>query len=108
MLFYVRYGTDGCEDVAEIINADNLEAAELYAHESAIESFTSFEGMYGNLTLEEFAEENDYDNFCSIDCVEEYAEYVEGEIFYSAEEYNENIEQHSDALEDNNGKIFEV
>lgn len=49
--------------------------------------------MYGNLTLEEFAEENGYDNHCGIDCVEEY---------------NENIEEHLDTLEDNDGKIFEV
>lgn len=99
MLFYVRYGTDGCEDVAEIIKADNLEAAEIYAHESAIESFSSFEGMYGNLTLEEFAEENGYDNPCSIDCIEEYEEYVEGEIFYFANFYSEDDEDFAKAGE---------
>ena len=98
MLYYIKYGVHGCSDEAIIIKAEDDNEAYKAAEELTVECWDSYMGSYGNLTLEEFAEQEGYEEPFSDDCYDEYDDYVKGETYFYVSEFDVNDEAHVDCL----------
>lgn len=104
MLFYVTYGVNGCSDNYLIIDAEDEEAANNWAYQEAINEYESYEGLHGirsysDICAEDFIEDEmtneDYD-----EAEEIYQEEKENAISYGVTPFNDNIAEHTDALEE--------
>ena len=99
MKFYIEYGC-GCGDNYMIIEAEDLAAAENYAYEKAIEEYQSYEGLHGIMDIEEVCEEFGIEDVASAEAEIAYQEERESWLSYSAEEYDEENDEHVSALEE--------
>lgn len=96
MKFYVVWGHHVNRN-EEILEFENQREAEEWAYQNSIESYDSYAGLHGIMSIEDIMEEEDVD----YETAEEiYAEYRENEINYNAEVFDENNEYHSAILED--------
>lgn len=104
MLFYVTYGVNGCSDNYLIIDAEDEEAANNWVYQEAINEYESCEGLHGirsysDICAEDFVEDEmtdeDYD-----EAEEIYQEERENTISYEVVPFDENITEHTDALEE--------
>lgn len=93
------------------LNVKIQRAAE-YAYRCAQESYESYAGLHGVQDLNDVALENfekDLEELTEeelIELDELYSDVIENDIFYSAEEYDETIETHLDAMEE--GGVIEI
>ena len=104
MFFYATYGVNGCSDNYFIINAENEAAANDWAYQEAIREYESYEGPHGirsysDICAEDFVEDEmtdeDYD-----EAEEIYQEEKENTISYGVTSFDDNITEHTDALEE--------
>jgi len=89
--FVIKYGLGGGfggaeRNEPEIIEARNLEDANSYAYEKAVQEYQSYEGLHGLRTAEEIAEEDGLDE---ADVEQAYIEEMESWLDYYAEETTE-------------------
>lgn len=106
MKFIIMYGCDSVGREWAAVDANDYEEAYRYAEQSAIEYRASFEGFHGILTFEEFCEENENDDY--EEAVNDFFEYIQNEIRYSVEEYDESNEDHQDVLFSENGLFSKI
>lgn len=110
MLFYVTYGVRGCSDNYLIIDDEDEVAANNWAYQEAICEYESYEGLHGirsysDICAEEFVEDEmtdeDYD-----EAEEIYQEERENSIFYEVTPFDDNMTEHTDALEEM--EVYEI
>ena len=103
MLYYINYSC-GCGENNEVVSASSLEVAEEYAYQRAIKEYESYEGLHGirsysDICAEDFVEDEmtdeDYD-----EAEEIYREEKENTISYGVVPFDNNITEHTDALEE--------
>jgi hypothetical protein len=104
MLFYVTYGVSGCSDNYLIIDAEDEAAANDWVYQEAIREYESYEGLHGirsysDICAEDFVEDEmtdeDYD-----EAEEIYQEERENTISYGVTPFDDNMTEHTDALEE--------
>ena len=104
MLFYIEYGCSvGREQL--IIKADNFEKADEYAGRAAQDVYYSYDCNYPS--------DNDYELYGNDDLTEEEIseqEYMDmmNDIFWTVEPFDDENEEHLDALKDQGGVYYEV
>ena len=100
MKFYIEYGC-GCDgDNYMVIEAKDLAAADKFAYNQAIEEYESYEGYHGILDKEQVCEEYGIEDINSEEAEIAYQEERESWLSYSAEEYDEENDEHVSALEE--------
>ena len=75
-------------------------AGAVYAYEKAIEEYQSYEGLHGIMDIEEVCEEFGIEDINSEEAEIAYQEERESWLSYSAEEYDEENDEHVSALEE--------
>ena len=98
MLYYIKYGVQGCAEEAIIIKAEDEAEAYKAAEELAMDCWDSYVGSYGNLTLEEFAKQEKYEEPYTDECYDDYDEYVKEETFLYVREFDMDDDAHRDCL----------
>jgi hypothetical protein len=99
MLFYIKYGCSISHE-SLIVNADDFDAADRYAEQSAQDVYYSYDCNY--LSDEDY-EEYDEEEVCDM----EYQEML-SDIDWVVEPYDEKNEEHLDAMHEQGGVPFEV
>ena len=103
MLYYVNYGVSGCGDNYQIVDAENFDAANMWAYSMAVDDYHSYEGYHGVMSEADVAEELglDLENENDLFTIEEaYCDLIENEIFYGVEEFDETNDMHTGALDE--------
>ena len=100
MKFYVEYGCGCGSDNYMIVEAKDLAAADKFAYNQAIEEYESYEGYHGILDKEQVCEEFGIEDINSEEAEIAYQEERESWLSYSAEEYDEENDEHVSALEE--------
>mgnify|MGYP003480193369 CR=1 FL=1 len=90
-LFYINFGVG--DVFSETIIEAEERAAEIYAYQEAKDIFHDVVGTMGILSLEEFLEQNHYEDG-DIDAISEYDSYVEQVLFFKVEPYNIENKKH--------------
>lgn len=104
MLFYIEYGCSVSREQL-IIKADNFEKADEYAECAAQDVYYSYDCNYPS--------DSDYELYENDDLTEEEIseqEYMDmmNDIFWTVEPFDEENEEHLDALKDQGGVYYEV
>lgn len=104
MLFYIRYGCS-INHESLIVNADDYDAADRYAEQSAQDIYYSYDCNYPS--------DEDYDCYEEDDLTEEEIseqEYMDmlNDIDWLVEPYDEKNEDHLDIWKEQGGVPFEV
>ena len=100
MKFYIEYGCGCGSDNYMIVEAKDLAAADKFAYNQAIEEYESYEGYHGILDKEQVCEEFGIEDVNSEEAEIAYQEERESWLSYSAEEYDEENDEHVSALEE--------
>ena len=99
MLFYIKYGCSISHE-SLIIEAENFDKADEYAERAAQDVYYSYDCNYPS--------DEEYDNYSEEEISEfEYLDML-SDIEWVVEPYDEKIEEHKDALDEQNGIPFEV
>lgn len=107
MNFIIYYGSDGVGGASLPVEADTINLALSYAEQLAISWRESYEGLHGVQDFSEFCEENGYDED-SPEAWDDFFDCVQGEIFYSAEDFDEENIAHLDILEECEGAFWQI
>ena len=91
-LFYIHYGA-GAAFSTSIVEAEGQAAAEIYAYQEAKDIFHDMVGAVGILSFEEFFDQGHYEDGDS-NAIFEYDDYVEHTIYFKAEPYKVENEEH--------------
>ena len=105
MKFVINYGC-GCGNNEEVIEAKDLEAAEKYAYECAVEDYESYEGLHGVMSLDDVCEEYGIEDRDSDEAWDAYREERESQLSYEAIELDETNEEHRDLLD--GATVYEI